>query len=147
MEVVDDFEPRFHWVPIKSCNGTQANEGLTSLEKLTNPDDPGGIDEERQLPECVNPARDGFGIVSLQGDSDWTFFYLFRKHRYGLGFLFRGFVCGPIKHALLPDIEESRQNQNYEEKHLNKTEEPTPGNVQLAVNHNPGIEKYRFNVE
>src|ERR1017187_9714612 len=49
---------------------------------------------------------------------------------------------GPIESALLPDVEKSRKDQNYEDQHLVKAE-----HLEIAINHHPGIQENGFNIE
>src|SRR5260370_13948843 len=49
---------------------------------------------------------------------------------------------GPIESALLPDVEEPRKNQNYEDQPLEKAK-----HLKIAENHHPGIQENGFNVE
>src|SRR5580704_8240200 len=67
-------------------------------------------------------------------------FHLASRHVVGAGL-----ICSftrPIQRALLQDVKISRQDQNHEQKHLEKPEQ-----LQLAVHHGPWIEKHRFDVE
>src|ERR1035441_596376 len=49
---------------------------------------------------------------------------------------------GPIEGALLPDVEKSRKDQNYEDQHLEKAE-----HFKIAIHHHPGVEENGFNIE
>src|SRR5664280_2075200 len=49
---------------------------------------------------------------------------------------------GPIEGALLPDVEKSRKDQNYEDQHLEKTE-----HFEIAINHYPGVKENGFDIE
>src|SRR5450432_2634135 len=49
---------------------------------------------------------------------------------------------GPIEGALLPDVEKSRDDQNYEDQHLVKAE-----HLEIPINHHPGIQENGFNIK
>src|ERR1035441_10548619 len=52
------------------------------------------------------------------------------------------FGLRPVQRPLLPDIEESRKNQNYKDQHLHEARHP-----QIAEHHRPRIQENRLNIE
>src|ERR1039458_7223442 len=52
------------------------------------------------------------------------------------------FRLRPVQRPLLPDIEESRKNQNHKDQHLHESCHP-----QIAEHHRPQIQENRLNIE